>query len=157
MEKDKDKDTIRTSRVHKVLANAYLTYFLALFLGLILSAIFPARIFTDSCLLNWSAVLLILSTALIFWAQKSTRKFNKENVTKNSFKKGPYKYTMHPTSLGLFLSMFSFGVIINSIFVILFAFVSFLLSRLIFIKKEEDILIKKYGHAYLEYKKDVKF
>jgi protein-S-isoprenylcysteine O-methyltransferase Ste14 len=146
-------------RVHKILANSYLSYLLALFFGLILSAIFPSRIFTENYMLNISAVVLFLATGLIFWAQKSTRKFKKqkENLTKRSFKNGPYKYTRHPTNLGLFFSLLSFGVIINSVFVILFSIFAFLLARLVFARKEESLLAKKYGNAYLEYKKEIKF
>lgn len=144
-------------RVHKILAHSYMVYLLALFFGLIFSAIWPMRIFNDDCLLNISAVVLFLSSAMIFWAQRSTRKLDKENLTKRAFKKGPYRYTRNPTNISLFLSMLSFGIIINSIFVIVFASVSFLLAIFVFLKREEKLLEKKYGNAYLEYKKDVKF
>jgi protein-S-isoprenylcysteine O-methyltransferase Ste14 len=144
-------------RVHKILAHSYMVYLLALFFGLVFSAIMPMRIFLDNCLMNTSAVVLFLSTCVIFWAQRSTRKLDKENLTKRSFKNGPYKYTRNPTNICLFLSLISFGVIINSLFTILFALISFLLASLIFIKREEKLLERKYGDAYREYKKDVKF
>lgn len=155
---DKEKiEKQRRPRVHKILAHSYMVYLLALFFGLILSAVMPMRVFLDDGLMNTSAVVLLLSSCIIFWAQRSTRKLDKENLTKRSFKKGPYKYTRNPTNVSLFFSLISFGVIINSLFTILFALIAFLLSSLVFIKKEEKLLEKKYGDAYREYKKDVKF
>ena len=144
-------------RIHKVLAQSYIVYLLALVFGLIFSAIWPFKIFVDATLMNTSSVVLLLSSMLILWAQKSSKKLKKENLTKKSFMKGPYRYTRNPTNLGLFISMSSFGIIVNSVFVIVFSLVAFALSRLIFIKKEEQILENKYETPYLEYKKIVKF
>jgi protein-S-isoprenylcysteine O-methyltransferase Ste14 len=48
-------------------------------------------------------------------------------------------------------------MLVNSFFVVLFALIAFFVSRLFFIKKEEQLLEKKYGAPYLEYKKTVKF
>jgi protein-S-isoprenylcysteine O-methyltransferase Ste14 len=128
-----------------------------LFLGLFFSFIFPIKVF-DNLILNFSGFLfLFLFSYLILWAQLSSRKFKKENVTKESFMQGPYRFTRNPTTLGLFFSLISFGIIINSIFVILFSLISFLISVLFFFKKEEQLLEKKYGQAYLEYKNKVKF
>lgn len=45
----------------------------------------------------------------------------------------------------------------NDIFVILFTFLSFIISKFIFLNKEEQILAKKYGAPYLEYLNSVKF
>lgn len=146
-------------RVHRILAHSYLFYLMALFLGLLLSFIFPIKVF-DNLILNFSGFLflcLFLFSYLILWAQLSSRKFKKENVTKESFMQGPYRFTRNPTTLGLFFSLISFGIIINSIFVILFSLISFLISVLFFFKKEEQLLEKKYGQAYLEYKNKVKF
>jgi protein-S-isoprenylcysteine O-methyltransferase Ste14 len=49
-----------------------------------------------------------------------------------------------------------FGIISNAFFVILTTLVSFLVSRFIFLEKEEIILEEKYGTPYLEYKRAVK-
>ncbi|MFH1608542.1 MAG: methyltransferase [Patescibacteria group bacterium] len=70
---------------------------------------------------------------------------------------GPYRYTRNPTIIGLFFSILSFGIIINSPFIILFSFIAFLISNLVFTKKEEALLESKYGASYLKYKKIVKF
>jgi protein-S-isoprenylcysteine O-methyltransferase Ste14 len=44
-------------------------------------------------------------------------------------------------------------LIINSPFSIIFIIIGHLLSKLIFLKKEENLLEKKYGQVYTEYKK----
>jgi protein-S-isoprenylcysteine O-methyltransferase Ste14 len=151
------KTEIIKSKVHRILAHSYMVYLIALFFGLIFSAIWPFPIFNSEILAVISAIFLFLSSLLIFWAQKSSREFTKENLTKESFMKGPYRFTRNPTNIGLFFSMICFSIIVNSIFSVLFTFVAFLLSLLIFLKKEEDFLANKYGIPYLEYKKIVKF
>ena len=145
------------SKVHRVLADSYTVYLLAFVLGLFFSAGWPIKIFENNFLVNTSAIILLFSSVLILWAQKSSKKFQKENLTKESFENGPYRFTRNPTNLGLFLSIVCFGIIVNSFFVVLFGLIAFLISRLYFIKKEEKLLASKYGEPYLEYKKKVRF
>ena len=144
-------------KVHNVLTHSYMTYLMALFFGIIFSAIWPLKIFTDPMLLNTSTIILLLSTLLILWAQRSSKEINKENLSEKSFMNGPYAFTRNPTNLGLFFSMISFGIIINSLFVIFFTLIAFLLARLVFYKTEEKILENKYGEPYRKYKEIVKF
>jgi protein-S-isoprenylcysteine O-methyltransferase Ste14 len=150
-------ETENHKKIHHILAHSYMVYLGALFIGLIFSAIWHISIFKSDALLNFSAIVLFFSSFLILWSQKSTKEFSKENLTKKSFMKGPYRFTRNPSNIGLFFSMISFAIIINSIFAILFTFVAFLLSLLIFIKNEEAYLERKYGTPYTEYKKEVKF
>jgi len=144
-------------RVHKTLAQSYLVYLFAMVFGLVCSAVWPIKLLFSNFLLIISPVILILASILTLWAQKSSKKFGKDEVTKKSFMNGPYRFIRNPTNLGIFLSFLSFGIIINSIFVIVFTIISFLISSLYFLKKEEKILEMKYGEAYLAYKKTVRF
>ena len=102
------------------------------------------------------AIFLIFGTCLIFWAQKSSLDLNKENMSKETFYHGPYRYTRSPTHFGLFLLILGFGIMTNALFIIIFSIISFILTKFILIKKEEKILAEKYGAPYLEYKKSVK-
>jgi len=145
------------SRVHVILADSYTVYLVAFVLGLLFSASWPIKIFENNSFVDVSVIILLLSSLLILWSQKSSKNLKRENLTKKSFENGPYLYTRNPTNLGLFLSIVSFGIIINSFFVVLFGLIAFLISRLIFIKKEEELLAEKYGKPYLEYKKVVRF
>jgi protein-S-isoprenylcysteine O-methyltransferase Ste14 len=53
--------------------------------------------------------------------------------------------------------MLGFGIMNNALFVIVTTFISFFISKFVFIDRQERILADKYGAPYLEYKKAVKF
>lgn len=153
MEKDKNRP-----RVHKVLAHSYMSYLFALLFGFIFGIIWPVKVFSfHPWILNVSSLVLLLSSLLILWAQNSSKKFNKKEISKESFMRGPYRFMRNPTNNGLFLASISFGIIINSIFIIIFSIIALVFSVFIFLKQESVILEKKYGSAYLAYKKSVKF
>lgn len=154
--KQEKKDTFKKSTVHGVLAHSYLFYFILFLLGLFLDFLFSLKIFENIAISSIGVILLILGTFLIFWAQRTSHKLEKENISKETFYQGPYCYTRTPTHLGLFLLMLGFGVVINSLFIIIFSVISFFITKFTFIKKEEKILAFKYGAPYLEYKKSVK-
>lgn len=145
-------------KVHNFLAYSYFVYLFVLIIGVLLDLLLPVKIFHDSVMILVGFILLILSSVLIVWAQKSSVDLlAHENVDKEHFCRGPYCYTRTPTHLGLFLAVLGFGFIINSFFVILLTAASFLFTKITFVKKQEKELEKKFGEAYREYKKIVKF
>lgn len=161
MEKEEKKEDIlninqRKNRVHVVLAYSYSVYFVLFLVGVFLDLIFNIKIFNFPAMVSIGVILILLATALIFWAQRTSRNLEKEILTKESFCKGPYRFTRSPTHWGLFLLMLGFGIIINAIFIIISTFISLILTKFLFLKREEAILEKKYGAPYLEYKKSVK-
>lgn len=143
--------------VHRILAHSYVTHFILFLAGVILDLIFNFKFFYGFWVAPLGVLFLIFGTFLILWAQKTSRKLSKSNLSKETFLHGPYRYTRVPTNFGLFFLVLGFGLIINAFFVILSAFVSFLISKFFFLVKEERILALKYGDPYLEYKKMVKF
>ncbi|MFH1201248.1 MAG: methyltransferase [bacterium] len=143
--------------VHQILAHSYATHFILFLVGVIFDLIFNFKFFYGSLMAPLGISFLIFGTFLILWAQKTSRNLNKNNISKETFRQGPYRYTRVPTNFGLFFLVLGFGLIINAFFVILSALVSFLLSKFIFLAKQERILALKYGAPYLEYKKIVKF
>ena len=90
------------------------------------------------------------------WSQKTSRKFSKENLCKESFSKGPYFITRCPTHWGLFLLTLGFGLIAHAVFIVIFSIISFVITKLVYLNHEERILEKKYGDPYREYKKSVR-
>lgn len=147
--------------VHEILAHSYITYFTALVLGLILDYLYPLRVMSET-LVSLGPLLLILATVLIFWSQKTSDRTKKhrldpENLTAKEFRKGPYTYLRSPTHLGLALLVLGFGFLSNSVIIVCAAMVTFLVTRYIFVVKEEKYLEKKYGKAYEDYKKTVRF
>lgn len=145
------------NKVHKVLAHSYFFSFILFLFSLFLDFIFPLKIFEDYSFSWFGILFLFFGTILVLWAQKSSLSIPKENMSKESFCRGPYRYMRSPTHFGLFLLIFGFGVVVNSFFIIFFALISFFITKFFFLKKEESILEQKYGVHYLEYKKTVKF
>jgi protein-S-isoprenylcysteine O-methyltransferase Ste14 len=145
-------------KVHNFLAYSYFVYLFVLILGVLLDMLLPVKVFHESIMFSAGIVLIIFSSILIVWAQKSSVDLlEKENVSKEHFCRGPYCYTRTPTHYGLFFAVVGFGFIINSFFVILLTVASFLFTKITFVKKQELELEKKFGEAYREYKKIVKF
>lgn len=148
------KDPKRKS-VHKVLVHSYFATFIFFLLGVYLDIMWSKEIFDSRIIMPIGYLLLVAGTILIFWAQHSSHHFSKENVTCESFCRGPYRYTRNPTYWGLYVLLLGFGMVINAFFVIVLTLVSYFLTRFVFLRKEEEILAEKYGEAYLEYKKSV--
>jgi protein-S-isoprenylcysteine O-methyltransferase Ste14 len=154
-----DKNNIKTnkSKVHGVLAQSYFVFFVFFLVGVYLDMIFKFQIFTNLNVLPIGFVFIFLASILVFWSQKTGSSLKTDSLSKDTFIHGPYKYTRSPTHLGLFLLMIGFGIIANASFVVLFTLIAFLFSKFFFLAKQEDILTQKYGDAYLEYKKLVRF
>jgi protein-S-isoprenylcysteine O-methyltransferase Ste14 len=144
--------------IHKILAHSHATQLILFLFAFFLDLIFKVTIFSNSVLISGAGVIfLILGSVLIFWAQYTSHHLSNENITKESFSKGPYHYVRNPTNLGIFFMIVGFGIIANAFFVIIFALISSLVVKFVFLDKEEKILIAKYGAPYLEYKKSVRF
>lgn len=142
--------------VHRVLAHSYYVNFLFFLVGVCLDFFLRIKIFSNPWISYFGFIFLIIATFLIFWAQYTSHTMNKENITKETFYRGPYRFTRSPTHWGLFLLMLGFGMVVNAFFVILFSIISFILTKLTFLNKQEKILEDRYGAPYLEYKKSVK-
>ncbi len=153
----KDIKINNKDNVHAVLANSYISYFASFLLGLFVHFVYPVKISEQNVAVNVGLILLFLATILIVWAQNTSRGLDIKNITRESFCRGPYCYTRTPTHLGLFILMLGFSLMINSLPVALFTLASFVISKAVFLRKEEAILFGKYGIPYLEYKKIVKF
>jgi protein-S-isoprenylcysteine O-methyltransferase Ste14 len=147
---------IHKNKVHKILAASYYVFFFFFLVGVSLDLVFNFKIFTNSLAGLFGIIFLLLGTILIISAQKTSRGLKKENITKETFSHGPYRYTRSPTHWGLFLLVLGFGFITNAFFVITLSLISLLIARFVFLRKEEKILSEKYGAPYLEYQKSVK-
>ncbi len=151
-----DNQTQKQS-VHKILAHSYAMHFGLFIFGVVLDVVFGLKVFTNSVLVSLGIILLVFGSILIPWAQYTSHRLKKENITKETFCHGPYCYTRTPTNFGLLFVTLGFGLIINAFFVMVFSLVSFVFAKFVFLKKEEQLLVLKYGAPYLEYKKSVHF
>ena len=159
-EKIKEGDILNINKhengVHVILAHSYVVYFSMFLVGTLLDLIFKIKILNYSFMIPVGVVLFLFSSFLIFWAQKTSRNFKKENLTKESFTKGPYSITRCPTHWGLFLLILGFGFMTNAIFIVISSVISFIITKFIYLNHEEEVLEKKYGEPYREYKKSVR-
>ncbi|MBU0612214.1 isoprenylcysteine carboxylmethyltransferase family protein [Patescibacteria group bacterium] len=148
---------ITKANIHALQLYSYIFYFFMLLLGVFLDFIFPIGIPIQSILMPISVSFLIIASVLIIWAQNANRNLNTENLTKETFSSGPYFFIKNPTHMGLFLLVLGFGILANAFFVVIFTIISYVVTKFIFLKREEKILEAKYGEPYMEYKKSVKF
>lgn len=148
---------LHKNKVHKILAHSYSVYLIFLLIGVCLDVFFSFKIFDNSFVAYIGVLFLMLGAVLIFWAQKTSRNFKKNIINKEMFYHGPYRFTRTPTNFGLFFLMLGFGLVVNAFFIVLFAFICFILGKFVFLDKQEKILEEKYGAPYIEYKKLVKF
>ena len=142
-------------QVHGVLGHSYSAYFVCFLAGVLLDLIFKLKIFNFGAMQEVGLLLVILSSFLILWAQKTSRNLKIENLKKENFLKGPYAVTRSPTHWGLFFLTLGFGIMTGAFFVVVSTIASHLISRIVYLRKEEMILERKYGAPYLEYKKAV--
>ncbi len=153
---DNNKTTLEDN-VHAVLAHSYVSYFVSFLIGLFLHFLYPIKVYQHELVAPFGFAILFISTLLIIWAQRTSRTLEHGTISKESFCRGPYCYSRMPTHWGLFFMMIGFGLMINSLFVILLTLVFFIFTKITFIRKEEALLLQKYGAAYREYKSLVKF
>ena len=154
---EKEKIQLYKNKVHKILAHSYSTYLLSFLLGVVFNLNFGFQVFVNPIFSYLGVFLLVLGSLLIIWAQYTSAHLSMTNITKESFSHGPYRFTRTPTNFGLFFVMLGFSMIINTLFIIIFTLIAFVVAKFIFLNKEEKILAEKYGAPYLEYKKSVKF
>jgi len=158
-QKQEEINNPRVSNVHSILAYSYLIFLLSVILGVIFDIFVKNKIFSDIIYQQIGFLMLVISSIIIYWAQRTssnyTKNINKDN-TRSQFEYGPYRYLRSPTHFGLFIMTLGFSLIINSLFSIIFTVIAYVITKLFFITKEEDLLEKKYGQVYTDYKKKVK-
>ncbi|MCC6323456.1 isoprenylcysteine carboxylmethyltransferase family protein [Candidatus Nomurabacteria bacterium] len=149
----------KTGMVHVILSRSYSVYLFCVIIGLILEMIYPLNI-SNIFYSNLGFIFMCVGTIFIYWAQStsstSKKKFLANTNAPRNFALGPYKYSRNPTHIGLLLVCFGFGFMIGSFFVIILTIFSFVITKLIFLPKEEGLLEKKYGEIYTKYKSAVK-
>lgn len=150
--------SIAGGAIHFVLSHSYLVFLMAIVGGVILQMIFPVPLFGNGISSYLGGFMIILGSTIIYWAQSTSHHTEREMKEKNvlrCFDCGPYKYSRNPTHIGLSVMTIGLGIMLNSFFIFIFLIIASLVSKFIFLKKEEALLEKKYGEPYREYKKRV--
>ena len=152
------KKPYRDGMVHFILSNSYTVFLFAVVLGVIFDMIVPIDIFNTPIYQYGGLILIMIGSILVYWAQSSSYHSKvemKKDKTERNFAKGPYKYSRNPTHIGLTLLTLGLGFVINSLFSVIFIIITSLVTKAIFLKKEEDLLEEEYGQVYTDYKKKV--
>ena len=149
----------REGMVHIILSHSYTVFLMAVVFGLILDVFVPLYIFNGSLYQYVGTLLIILGSLLIYWAQSSTSFTKKEEIqnsnTPRDFARGPYKYSRNPTHIGLSIMTLGLGFLLSSVFSVILTVIASLITKFIFVKKEEKLLEERYGQSYSDYKKKV--
>ncbi|MDE2030699.1 MAG: isoprenylcysteine carboxylmethyltransferase family protein [Patescibacteria group bacterium] len=156
---NKNEELHEEGMVHLILSHSYTTFLLAVVIGLILDIVIPINILHGNVYGYVGAVMIILGSLIIYWAQSTSSTTKKEmevEKTTRNFAAGPYKYTRNPTHVGLTIMTLGLGFLINSISLIVFVIIASFITKDIFLRKEEALLEKKYGQPYTDYKKKVR-
>lgn len=149
-----------THLIHTVLGHSYMLFVLFFCLAVFSDQMYPLT-FHAPILESVGIVLVLFATLIIFWAQRSGHRSAKvrydETPDARAFMFGPYAYMRTPTQFALFLLVLGLGFAVDMPWISIFAFVAFIISYTFFIKKQEKILIKRYGAAYESYRSQVRF
>lgn len=144
--------------VHLILSHSYVIFLMAVIFGAIFHNLFNFNIFSGYIYNYIGFFMIIGGSLLIYWAQSTSGCVQKEKGnerTEKDFERGPYKYSRNPTHIGLTVMTLGLALILNSFFTIVFLVIASFITKLIFVKKEEKLLERKYGQVYCDYKKKV--
>lgn len=147
---------VKRGAIHSLLTYAYFVFLLAVILGLVFDLFIQVN-------LGWGIIhsvigvlSIVAGSLLIYWAQYSSSLLSKYKdegeVTTQFFKHGPYRFLRNPSYLGVFILSLGLALVLKSFFSVMFSLLSYLVIRIIFVKKEEKILSQKYGQVYKKYK-----
>lgn len=152
-------EKVRQGMVHFVLSRSYSMFLFAVVLGALSDIVFPNTILSGVWFQSVGFVCIMLGSLLIYWAQKMTR-CGPTNMPKDivelDFEKGPYKYTRNPTHIGLTVMTLGLAFVVQSFFMLIFVSVIAIVGKVVFVRRQELLLEKKYGKAYCDYKKKVR-
>lgn len=111
----------------------------------------------EPTLLLVGAITIVLSTGLVFWAERVSRRgAHLHTPSVDDFMIGPYRYTRHPGALGLMIMFIGFALVVNSLIMAILAAVFIILETFYFIPMEEATYMETAADAYTEYRKRVR-
>lgn len=160
--KEKDENNIKdigSVNIHALLFHSYFIYLVAVILGVLFDVVVPSKIFVGVKYQYLGIILIVLGSILAYWAQKTSGNYKEEIAklkNKSFFNRGPYRYIRNPTHLGLLFMTLGLGVLIESLFSVVFTVIAHTVTKIFFTRKQDKILEIKYGQIYKDYKKSVK-
>lgn len=155
---EEKKEMYKKRKVHIVLSQSYSVYLFAIVIAVVLDFVYPIS-FSNQAYIYIGFLFLALGSILAYWAQSSTSKSKREMMERKcprNFATGPYKFSRRPTQIGLTLATLGFGLMSGLFFVVFATVFSYFITRFVFLRYEEKILMEQYGDAYCDYKEKIK-
>lgn len=151
----------RENTISHISSYSLSVFALLLFAAVVLDMMIPLTFVQEPWNMYLGVILLTLGTVIIYWAEDLGRKYShkrkKGQVTDTDhFSKGLYMYSRNPKYVGMGLLVLALGLILNSLFVAVSSVLSVAIVHYFFIPKEEELMSKRHGSIYEEYKKKVK-
>ncbi|AFD07181.1 hypothetical protein Solca_2127 [Solitalea canadensis DSM 3403] len=105
-------------------------------------------------------LFLLTGLSLFIWTVYLFRTFGKGTLapwtpTQTLVIKGPYKYCRNPMITGVFFILLGETLTLNSVNLLIFAAIFFIINTIYFILKEEPDLKERFGGDYQKYKEHV--
>jgi len=151
-----EKLEVKGGAIHPLLTYAYFVFLLAVILGLIFDLFIQVNLGWGIIHSGIGVLSIIAGSLLVYWSQYSSSLLSKygdeKEVTTQFFKNGPYRFLRNPSYLGVFILSLGLALVLKSFFSVIFSILSYLVVRIVFVKREEKILSQKYGQVYKEYK-----
>ena len=142
-----------TTSIHDTLARSYLVYFTLSIIGLFVDTFIGFEV-TVASSQYIAVVCFIIGTALIMWAQYTSRHRPKGKPEDPYFFRGPYRYMRNPTHLGILILVTGYTAVSGSIVFFFVTVIGYLISN-VFFGRYEAILDRTYGDDYKEYQAKV--
>ncbi|MEK7614316.1 MAG: methyltransferase [Patescibacteria group bacterium] len=147
------------SSVNTIMSWGTIIYLVAIFAGGLADFFYHIEIISNSIAKIIGFALIVLATAIIFWAAISARRLIRNisnEVSVDVFKTGSYCFSRNPTYLGLSFLVAGLGFIANSLPILAAAFVAFATVHFTALKQEEQALEDRFGEIYRGYKREVR-
>ena len=147
------------SSVNTIMSWGTIIYLVAIFAGGLADFFYHIEIISNSIAKIIGFALIVLATAIIFWAAISARRLIRNisnEVSVDVFKTGSYCFSRNPTYLGLSFLVAGLGFIANSLPILIAALVAFALVHFTALKQEEQALEDRFGEVYRGYKREVR-
>ena len=143
-----------------VLALPPLIYATAFVLGLLLHLAFPMH-FLPSALVRWLGSFCMLIAGLIVVAalralRRAQTTFDVAKPTTALVTEGPFRYSRNPMYVSLTLLYFGVTCLMNALWILLLVVPLLVVIQRGVIAREEAYLARKFGEAYLSYKRRVR-
>jgi protein-S-isoprenylcysteine O-methyltransferase Ste14 len=124
-------------------------------------AVAPARLPMDPTIRIIVGLLVSLAgVALIVWANVFFTRTGQDPIpwkpTPELIFQGPYRFTRNPMYVGMTLIALGFGIVLNNLWIVLFALPGLLIVHVIAVLPEERYLSEKFGEDYTQYRTQVR-